>query len=754
MARKAFTLFYILIAILASGCSKEQKTVAPSNGTINGRVTVDGVGMAGVTVTISLYTHSMGGAGKIEESAGIAESSGDGDYSFDVLPGQYRIEYDIVLNSEELHTARYPIIVTSGNGVTVNVELKDPVPANLIAVNGDACVILSWEHAYHADSYNIYRALHSTGIFQMIATADTGFGTITKINIPPTIDGYEYKVSSVSEGIESAQSNMAAVDFTASITPPTNFTASDQITHVYLQWSANQNAVKYKIFRAINTPTTWELIDSTSQNNYTNVPSSYGNYYYRATAVSSFNTESQPSTNALVNYDGRYDPPTGLVLIDRGSNIYLTWQSNGNSGYYNIYRSTPNDTEYVKIDTTYLTYFENTPATHDNYRYKVSIVGPNGLESELSQAVSVFFDGVLDPPDRVTARDQGLSVLVSWDVVLWAGAYLIYRSDDNLTYHQIGRVTSVSHDMTDIPPQPGDYRYKVATETVDGVPGQLSNFTQVYFSNNLPFPLNVSAENFGLFVTIQWDQVAEANSYVIYRAPLPGGAYMEIDTTDQTSFTDVPVSAGPYYYRVRAKDNAGHISDYSFYAYTYFTARPLPPTDVTATDELFKVVLRWASLDTVCEFKIYRSFTQNGDYLPIDSAYTTTYYEDWPDETGHYYYKIQAITGTYAISDLSESAHVYFSGILQVPTNLSGYDAGTNVRLLWNDVTGASEYNIYRSLSISDPAPLLTQTVYAAEASDIPDSAGTYYYSVSAKTRGGLESAKSAPIVVIFDPNP
>lgn len=227
MARKAFALFYILILISISGCSKDQKTVAPSNGTISGRVTVDGVGMAGVTVTVSLYTHSIGGQGKIESSAGLAESSNDGDYSFDVTPGQYRVEYDIVLNSEQLYTARYPVIVSSGAGVTVNVELKDPVPANLIAANGDACVILSWEHAYHADSYNIYRALHSAGNFQMVATADTAFGTITKINIPPTIDGYEFKISSVSEGVESLPSNIAAVDFTASISPPTNFTASN-----------------------------------------------------------------------------------------------------------------------------------------------------------------------------------------------------------------------------------------------------------------------------------------------------------------------------------------------------------------------------------------------------------------------------------------------------------------------------------------------------------------------------------------------
>ena len=241
----------------------------------------------------------------------------------------------------------------------------------------------------------------------------------------------------------------------------------------------------------------------------------------------------------------------------------------------------------------------------------------------------------------------------------------------------------------------------------------------------------------------------DADGYTVYRSSSGGGGYVEIGLTFQSSYEDIPQSAGGYYYKVRATDDLGHESPFSFYAYTLFTARPLPPHNVQAFDYLYRVQLYWQSEDPGYDFIIYRANSSMGEYIPVDTV-ETFYTDDWPSMAGHYYYKIQALSAPDIMSDLSDHAHVYFSGILGVPAGLTGEDVGSYVQLGWQQVLGASEFDVYRGASPDDLE--IIQTVYDTAATDAPDTAGTYYYAVTAKTRGGLESPRSAPVIVDFDP--
>jgi hypothetical protein len=263
MARKI--LLVICIPIIILGMLSCEKTVRQENGYLAGTVTVDGVGVSDVTINVSSYTSSIGNARPSTELFS-SKAAADGDYRIELLAGNYRIDFDLILDGEPLHTARYPVKVNVGFQTTVNVELKDPAPRNLIARDDDASVLLSWEHGYGASSYNIYRAVESDNIFSLVAVADSGFGTLRYVDSPPAIDTYLYKLTAISNQVESAASAVATVEFTGSISPPTGFTAMDNITYVSLQWTSKARASYYKVFRTTgDAPAAWELIDSTFQ---------------------------------------------------------------------------------------------------------------------------------------------------------------------------------------------------------------------------------------------------------------------------------------------------------------------------------------------------------------------------------------------------------------------------------------------------------------------------------------------------------
>jgi len=740
----------LTIPLLIFGCSGDKNPVGQAGGVINGKVTAAGVGLAGVTITVSGYAVSDGGSPKLGAYSVLASSAGDGDYSIEVLSGTYKIDFSIVLNSEWLHTARYPIIVSPGSEVAVNVDLKDPVPANLLAADGDAAVNVSWEPGYGADAHRVYRAETGQSDFEQVFELEGNYNsTLTYLDSPPDVGSYSYKITGVSEGIETEASLPAALVFTGSIGAPTGLRAMDRVTRVSLDWDRKERASYFKVFRSAVSPVDWVLLDSTGLNSYSDFPETFDNYQYRATAVSAYDTESAPSSPVTVNYDGRYEPPTGLTLIDRGSNFYLTWVDANYDGYFNIYRSLDPDLEFIRLDSTFQIGYEDVPLIHDHYYYRISVVGPNGLESDRSSAVGAFFDGRLDAPRQVQAYDQGLTVRVSWSQVQWTGAYILYRSDDEQTYRQIARVSGNDISYIDQPPEAGTYLYKVSSETIDGVEGPLSDPAGVYFSDNLTAPEDVRATNFGTYVNVYWTGVSDAGWYAVYRSPTAVGGYVEIGTSEHSGFIDVPQSAGNWFYKVKAHDDFGHESPFSFYGYVYYTNAPLPPSNVNADDLVHHVSIYWQSDSESYTFVVYRSTQAEGDYIVIDTV-SLQIAEDWPSTAGHYYYKIRAFAEPDRYSNLSDDAHVYFSGLLAAPTNLRADTSGGYVSLFWNGVEGASEYDVYRGTSENQLD--LIQTVYSPECTDAPSTGGTYYYAVTAKTQGGLESPRSAPVVVNYQP--
>ena len=741
----AITVATLLMLVIA--CEKNSSTPS-TKGFVQGTVTIDGIGVDDAIIVVRAF--QISGSPEQAKANSLSSTSDAGDYSFELTAGSYRLDITYYgYNDEILRSSRYPIIITPDETTDVDVELKDPIPHSVLIFDGNAEVSISWESAYGAVHYNVYRA-DSTGVdFVMVAEADSAMGTVYHTDQPPAVGTYYYYVTSTDQAdTESGYEDIKEVNFTAAINPPTSLRVTDMVEYVLLRWQPNSRADYYRIYRSRNDNQNWQLVDSSTTDEINNTPADTAIYYYRVTSVSEYGTESSPSAAVMVNFDGRFDPPQDVSLVDQGSNLYLSWQAYDVADYYSIYRSDYTNSDYYRIDTTSHNYYSDTPVDTGTYYYYITVTAANGLESNHSTVVSIAYDGLLDYPSNFTADNRGLFIQFSWDEVTWAGAYRLFRLwGDN--YIEIARIPGLITTYNYTPPNPGTYYFRIASETMTGDIGELCDPVEVDFVDNLLPPSHIVAINSGTYVSLSWENAIGASGYKLYRANSEDGSYVYIDSTLDSTYQDIPSIAGDYYYKIRSFDNLGHLSLFSDPAHVYFDDIPLAPYNIIAVDSLYRVMLWWESNESSAEYMLYRSLSIGDGYQYIKTVGEISA-SDYPPIADNYFYKLRTIAGN-DTSEFSEFVHVQFSGILAAPINLYAYDAGTHVRLDWTAPAGAAYYEVYRSDSIDGQYQRIV-AVYDNHATDAPETAGFYFYKIKAFSEGDLPSEYSNAVQVEFSP--
>lgn len=175
---------------------------------------------------------------------------------------------------------------------------------------------------------------------------------------------------------------------------------------------------------------------------------------------------------------------------------------------------------------------------------------------------------VIAPPkvENLNATlDTAKTVNLSWDSVTTTGAaiYCVYRSTtanftaDDAT-NKIKDVTAPTTSYADVGLPAGTYYYKVCAKDSIGTEGPLSNEVSVTINSELDKVQNLKVSLDSIkTVNLWWDPVTTSGAaiYTIYRGTESGVTNKIIEVTDVTSYSDMGLAAGSYYYKVSAKDS-------------------------------------------------------------------------------------------------------------------------------------------------------------------------------------------------------
>lgn len=188
------------------------------------------------------------------------------------------------------------------------------------------------------------------------------------------------------------------------------------------------------------------------------------------------------------------------------------------------------------------------------------------------------------------------------------------------------------------------------------------------------------------------------------------------------------------------------------------------PTGLKASASGNNVSLSWNSVSGAYQYNVYYSQSSYGSWASLTTTSSTSTTQTI-SQAGTYYFVVTAIDGEWNESDYSATASCTIQGsgsgggggssAPSAPTGLSAYWDGPAsypyVVIMWNDVSSATNYLVYRSTSSNGSYSKIGDSSYSSYSDQNVSIGKTYYYKVKASNSAGTSDYSASCSVTLED---
>ena len=396
--------------------------------------------------------------------------------------------------------------------------------------------------------------------------------TEANVIIPGVIAGYEYDcyVSAFST-VDGDKEYGAEAKITGWATPvkPTGLAVRTLYDYMgsHLSWNTVSGATGYVIYRSTSENSGFAEVAKVvggSVNyykDYMDLSMLGSRYYYKiASYVDGVGEKTSPMTS-VVSVMPQLPRPT-LTMSNAGvSKAKLTWTSVDGAEGYVIYRATSSSGPFTQIASFANPSLTSCTATGlttgTTYYFRVAAYMYDGSGNKLVGVRSLAKSIVPSPiaPTGLTGTPYAQSTYLKWNKVTGVTGYRVFRATGTGSYEAIADVTTNSYNDYNLRCDQR-YRYKVAAyvngsngKAVGAMSGELTLDTAV---TKTSIKTTYSVPGYKS-VKINWNEVRDADGYVVQRALTAGGTFSTIATVKTNTCTISGIPTGQYrYFRVRA----------------------------------------------------------------------------------------------------------------------------------------------------------------------------------------------------------
>ena len=350
------------------------------------------------------------------------------------------------------------------NGIcTICADRKETVAAPKLKITiNDATgkPSLSWGKVDGAVKYKVYRAISTSGNYNMLTSVD-GTG-LTDNSAVAGKSYYYYVIAQNANDVESAKSNI--VGCTCDLAQPViKLSSVSSSGKIKISWNQVEGATKYEVYRATSKSGTYNKITTTKGTSVINTSAVAGKaYYYKVRAIC--NTDAAASAYSAVKSltCDLAQPVIKLSNVSSSGKIKISWNSVEGATKYEVYRATSKSGTYNRITTTKNTSVTNTSAAAGKtYYYKVRAICNTDAAASAYSVVEYLTCDLAQPVIKLSNVSSSGKIKVSWEKITGAGKYEVWRATSKTgTYKRMTTTTNTSY--TDTSASAGKtYYYKV-----------------------------------------------------------------------------------------------------------------------------------------------------------------------------------------------------------------------------------------------------------------------------------------------------
>jgi len=615
-------------------------------------------------------------------------------------------------------------------------------PVNVIASDNlySDKILVTWNASDNAISYDIYK----DGIFLVTTTNTTVDDTLTIPGIT-----YSYYVIAKNGVVVSLPSNSDTGS--RQLTEPTNLDANNgqSSTTISLIWNSVNYAVSYNIYRGTSSSTSsMSIVGTTTNTTYIDSLSLlYGTtYYYAVKAVCSTGNSNFSNVDSDLLYASIPNSP--IVTASDGTytdKIVVSWNSVANALHYILYRNG------VEIqNTTDLTYNDTAVVAGTVYSYHVMATNFTGSSISDTNSTNSGWKNISAPTGLIATDSTSPSeILLTWNSVIGATSYKIYRSLTSSNFVQIDTSTTpIYHDTNTDLTYGTTYYYSVKAVCSLGN-SDFSNIDSGILQTVAPSGSVPSAPTSFLagdavstfYVPTIWNAVTGSNPALIGYKIFRDG--IQVGTTTSTTYNDSPTTPATLFtYTVKAYNSIGDSAAST--SNTGWVNMIDPVISQVSTSFTNKIVITWSSVTGATSYSVYRGTditTQNQLIQSGISSSTTTYNDTTSLSAGvDYYYKIVAVCALGSTYSVPAIGNIIYQLVAEgdIFENYFGNNTLKSVNLTINSLNTNNVYhNHFTFEKYNNPMGAITHSsLYAL--SDNRYTRQIFYSNRQDNTNGGL----------------
>lgn len=418
------------------------------------------------------------------------------------------------------------------------------------------------------------------------------------------------------------------------------------------------------------------------------------------------------------------------------SGIIVSWGALNGADSYEVYRKTADDKAWIKIGSTQNTSYESTNlASGTTYYYTVKALKDKYVAETSVDPASCMFISV---PEVGFVQINYSDVVINWSMIKGANSYRVFRKGPaDSEYKEVAVVEGNAYEDNDV--VTGEtYSYKIQAI---GAEVESAIAEDGYKVTKLPITDSVIATLGVKKITVSWDPVELAESYIIYRKKGNSGyqPYATVEA-DENKFDDTSVNSGYEYSYAVATEADGVVTEMSVASETILFLDA--PVIVGVKNGSAGMEIEFNAVAGAEKYIVYRK-TAGASFSEIGEVYAgeeTVYVDESAASGVQYIYGICAISG----ETTSPRCESNLACRLSEP-KITGFTRGYGgIAVKWGAVKGAEKYVVWYRAPGDDGLKILA-TVDASTLSYThasPKSGRYNFYAIQAVC-GDIESTMS-----------